>query len=49
MVAAAKIANQEKLEKGWRLVLNDGKEGCQSIYHLHFHILGGKQLGWPPC
>ncbi len=49
MVAAAKIAKQEKLEEGWRLVINDGKFGGQTVYHLHIHILGGKQLGWPPC
>ncbi|KRX10066.1 HIT-like domain [Pseudocohnilembus persalinus] len=48
MIAAAKVANQEKLEKGWRLVINDGPEGCQSIYHIHLHILGGTQLTWPP-
>ena len=49
MIAAANIAKKEKLEEGWRLVINDGKHGGQSVYHLHIHILGGKQLGWPPC
>jgi diadenosine tetraphosphate (Ap4A) HIT family hydrolase len=29
--------------------VNDGKEGCQSVYHLHLHVVGGRQLGWPPC
>ncbi|CAG9320826.1 unnamed protein product [Blepharisma stoltei] len=48
MWAAAEIARNEKLEEGWRLVINDGPLACQSIYHLHFHIIGGRQLGWPP-
>ena len=45
---ARKIADQEKLEEGWRLVINNGPDGCQSIYHLHMHIIGGRQLVWPP-
>lgn len=35
-------------ESGYRVVVNDGKEGCQSVYHLHLHIIGGRQLTWPP-
>lgn len=30
------------------MVINDGPKGCQSVYHLHLHIIGGKQLTWPP-
>ena len=48
MIVSAKIAVQEKLDAGWRLVINDGKKGGQSVYHLHIHILAGRQLGWPP-
>ena len=48
LVAAAAIAKQEKLDAGWRLVINEGKEGCQSVFHLHLHIVGGQQLTWPP-
>lgn len=48
MWAAAHIARLENLEPGWRLVVNDGVQGSQSVYHLHLHILGGRQLGWPP-
>ncbi|CAM9929217.1 unnamed protein product [Discosporangium mesarthrocarpum] len=49
MLTAAKVAAQEGLDKGFRVVVNDGPQGCQSVYHLHLHVLGGKQLGWPPC
>ena len=45
---AAKLAKQEGLENGWRVVTNVGKDGGQSVPHLHFHLLGGRQLGWPP-
>ena len=48
MWAAAQIANQQNLNDGWRLVVNSGRDGGQSVYHLHLHILGGKQLTWPP-
>jgi len=34
--------------KGFRLVVNDGPDGAQSVYHLHIHVLGGRQMHWPP-
>ncbi len=40
----AEIAKNEGLEKGYRVVSNVGEHGCQSVRHLHFHILGGSQL-----
>ena len=40
----AQIAAQEGLDSGFRVVSNCGEHGCQSVKHLHFHILGGKQL-----
>ena len=40
----AKIAKQEGLEKGFRVVSNSNEYGGQSVFHLHFHILGGEQL-----
>lgn len=48
MVVAKKLAKQEGLDKGYRLVINDGEQGCQSVNHLHLHVLGGRQLSWPP-
>nr|XP_026490569.1 histidine triad nucleotide-binding protein 1-like [Vanessa tameamea] len=49
LVAARKVAAQQGLDKsGFRLVINDGKNGAQSVYHLHIHILGGRQMQWPP-
>ena len=40
----ARVAAQEGLEQGYRVVSNCGEHGCQSVKHLHFHILGGAQL-----
>ncbi len=45
---AAKVAAQEGLDNGFRIVNNCGRDGMQSVQHLHFHLLGGKQMGWPP-
>jgi histidine triad (HIT) family protein len=45
---AARIARDEKLDGGWRLVTNVGDDGGQSVHHLHFHLLGGRKLAWPP-
>lgn len=33
---------------GFRLVVNDGADGAQSVYHLHVHVMGGRQMSWPP-
>ena len=35
-------------EKGWRASFNTNQEGGQVIWHLHLHVLGGRQMGWPP-
>ena len=49
LLTAAKVARQEGLEEaGYRLVTNIGREGGQSVYHLHIHVLGGRQMVWPP-
>lgn len=44
----AKLAGKLKLEKGFRVVTNCGEEGGQTVGHLHFHILAGRNCGWPP-
>ncbi|XP_009350626.2 14 kDa zinc-binding protein [Pyrus x bretschneideri] len=48
LYAAKLIAKQEGLDDGFRIVINDGPNGCQSVYHLHLHLLGGRQMNWPP-
>jgi histidine triad (HIT) family protein len=48
MLAAAKIAKAEGFGEAFRLVVNNGAEAGQSVFHLHLHILGGRRLGWPP-
>ncbi len=49
VLAGRQIAHQEKLaDRGYRLVLNIGADGGQSVAHLHMHLLGGRTLKWPP-
>lgn len=43
-----KVADQEGLANGYRVVINTGDDGGQTVYHLHLHILGGRSLAWPP-
>lgn len=44
---AAKIAKEQGLSNGYRIVNNCGADGGQTVKHLHFHLLGGRQFGWP--
>lgn len=46
--AIAKIAENEKLDKGFRVVTNCGEEGGQTVGHLHYHLLARRYLQWPP-
>lgn len=49
LVKAAEIAKQLGLnQNGYRLVINNGRDAGETVPHLHCHILGGRQLGWPP-
>ena len=43
-----KLANELGLAKGFRVVANTGEEGGQTVMHLHFHLLGGRSMQWPP-
>ena len=45
---ASKVAKDQGLDEGYRVVINDGVHGSQSVYHLHIHVIGGRQMGWPP-
>lgn len=46
--AVAKIAKKENLENGYRVVNNCGKDGGQTVGHIHFHLLARRNLQWPP-
>jgi histidine triad (HIT) family protein len=48
LALATKVAEQEGLAKGYRIVTNNGEDAGQSVAHVHFHVLGGRSLSWPP-
>lgn len=49
IAVAAEVAQREGIAAdGYRLVLNQGPHGGQSVFHLHVHLLGGRRMGWPP-
>jgi histidine triad (HIT) family protein len=48
VLVASKVAAQEGLEGGYRLIANTRDDGGQEVPHLHFHVLGGRKLTWPP-
>jgi len=48
-VIAKKIAKQKGIdEKGFRIVVNCNRDGGQTVFHIHFHLLAGRQMHWPP-
>jgi len=49
LLTAARIARAEGIEEsGFRIVINNGRDGGETVPHLHVHLLGGRPLGWPP-
>ena len=48
MSAAAEVARSQGLTGGYRLVVNTGADGGQTVGHLHVHVLGGRHMTWPP-
>ena len=49
MTAAADYATREGFaDKGYRVVMNTNRDGGQSVYHIHLHLLAGRQMTWPP-
>jgi histidine triad (HIT) family protein len=45
---AAQVADEQGLDRGYRMVANTGSEGGQIVFHAHLHVLGGRHLQWPP-
>lgn len=48
MLAAARVAEAETQSNGFRIVVNTGTDGGQTVDHLHLHVLGGRAMHWPP-
>ena len=48
LVVASTVARTLGLEKGFRIVINNGPDACESVPHLHVHLLGKRQMTWPP-
>jgi histidine triad (HIT) family protein len=46
--AVGEVARAKKLDRGYRLVINTGPDGGQTVDHLHLHLLGGRPMHWPP-
>jgi histidine triad (HIT) family protein len=48
LATAAEVAQKAGLDRGYRVVINTGEDGGQTVDHLHLHLLGGRHMNWPP-
>lgn len=48
LMYVAQMVGKKECPDGFRIVINDGEHGAQSVYHLHLHVMGGRQMNWPP-
>ncbi|KAH3870094.1 adenosine 5'-monophosphoramidase HINT1-like [Dreissena polymorpha] len=48
LLVAKKVAKEQGLDNGYRVVMNNGADGAQSVFHIHLHVMGGRQMEWPP-
>ncbi|WP_310424411.1 histidine triad nucleotide-binding protein [Chamaesiphon sp. VAR_48_metabat_135_sub] len=48
LLTVKRVATQEGLENGYRVVINTGEDGGQTVFHLHLHLLGKRTMAWPP-
>jgi histidine triad (HIT) family protein len=48
LVVAGQMAKKLGLERGFRIVVNNGPDACESVPHVHVHLLAKRQMGWPP-
>ena len=48
LLIASEVAKTEGLDNGYRIVINNGPDGGETVPHMHVHVLGGRQMKWPP-
>jgi histidine triad (HIT) family protein len=48
LLTVKRVATQENLDNGYRIVINTGEDGGQTVFHLHLHLLGKRMMTWPP-
>jgi histidine triad (HIT) family protein len=48
LLTVKQVAEQEGLDNGYRVVINTGKDGGQTVFHLHLHLMGNRRMNWPP-
>ncbi|MCY6493655.1 histidine triad nucleotide-binding protein [Leptolyngbya sp. GGD] len=48
LLTVKRVAEQQGLSNGYRVVINTGEDGGQTVYHMHLHLLGGRSMSWPP-